>query len=115
MLYQGKAPQSGNTLELHYRDNDGPIFVYLPLQGLEQMCGKALASDEIEIILLAREKELYPLIDRAVARSGAFGIAVKQNGAQLRKLHITPQDVEESGIKLSTDVLAMKGSFQPRR
>lgn len=104
--YQGE--RLGDVIELHYFDHDGPIFVYMPKEGLEQMCGRSLDEAEISLILLScAEKELFQLIDTAVGRCGGFTDALFENGAAFRKLHITTPDIEGSGLKISTNVLTM--------
>jgi hypothetical protein len=57
------------------------------------------------------ESELFPLIDRVVVKRRGFTIAVMQSGAKFRKLDISLADINESGIKLSTDVLELKTGF----
>jgi hypothetical protein len=47
------------------------------------------------------------LIDRTVKRCGGFTGAFFESGAQFRKLNITIADIEASGIKISTNVLAV--------
>jgi hypothetical protein len=57
LSYQGS--KIGSTLELHYFDNDGPIFVCLPMANLEQMCGRSLSDTDARLILLnSAEREL---------------------------------------------------------
>ena len=93
---QGSKPKTDNLLELHYFDSDGPIWVYLPKEGLDHMCGRSLSDEEVRIVLLASEKELRPLIDRVFDQC---------RGKYFRKLNISMADVKDSGIKLSADVL----------
>jgi hypothetical protein len=110
LSYQGSKPV--NSLELHYFDNDGPIFVNLPREGLERMCGRSLSEDEARLILLnSAERELFQVIDHAVDRCGGFTVAFFENGASFRKLNIAMADIESSNIKIPTDVLTvMAGS-----
>jgi hypothetical protein len=106
LSYQGTTVR--DVLELHYFDNDGPIFVRLPREGLERMCGCALSDAEVNLVLLsAGEKELFQLIDRALVRCGGFTLAFFENGAQFRKLDITIADIEDSGVTIPTTVLGM--------
>lgn len=101
ITYQGS--KTGNLLELHYFDCDGPIWVYLPKEGLDHMCGRSLSDEEVEKVLPTSEKELRPLIDRAFDQC---------RGKYFRKLNISMADVKDSGIKLSVDVLPALRSAQ---
>jgi hypothetical protein len=104
--YQGS--KHVDSIRLHYFDDQGPIFVYVPKEGLERMCGCPLDEDAVRLILLSSaEKEPFRLIDRAAERCGGFTAAFFQNGAAFRKLHITIADIEGSGLRISTDVLAI--------
>jgi hypothetical protein len=111
MKYQGQKPMNDET-ELCFPDDDGPIMVYLPREGIKRLCGQEVSDADFDTIVLAHEKELYPLIDRACERQGGFAIAVFENGVKFRKLQITLEDIESSGIKLSTDVLAIAAVAQ---
>ena len=91
ITYQGSKLKTGNLLELHYFDNDGPIWVYLPKEGLDHMCGRSLSDEEVRIVLLASEKELRPLINRVFDQfRGKYfrklNITCYEPGLQIRKL-----------------------------
>jgi hypothetical protein len=104
--YDGVSRSEGTTtLELHYFDNYGPIAIYIPKEGFELMCGRKLLDQEIETVLLAHEKELHPLIDNVCASRGGFADARWESGVGYRRLDIALEDIEASGIKLSTSVL----------
>lgn len=97
---------------VYYIDDDGPIWVRLPKEGLDHMCGHSVSAEDVELVLRAREKELPALVNRVVDRCNGF---TKENGAQFRKFDISMADITDSGIKLSTDFLALKaGFFFPR-
>jgi hypothetical protein len=107
--YQGVTADATNAiLVLYFFDKDGPIHIYLPKAGLEQMCGRPLTVHEIDTILARHPSALNPLIDSVCKRCGGFTTAFWENGVGYRRLDISLEDITSSDIRLSSDALAMQ-------
>jgi hypothetical protein len=109
LIYQGWTAISDALLEVRYFDDHRPIFVRLPRRGLERLCNRSLSDDEIGLVLISvAKKELFQLMDRALARCGGF------NGGNFRRLDITMVDIEQSGLTIPITLLNTGAAFVGR-
>jgi hypothetical protein len=111
MNYQGQTSK-GDEVELRFADDHGSIMISLPRDGINVLCGRDLTESEFETVVLAHEKELHPLIDRACKRQGGYVTAYWESGASFRRLNISLDDIKGSGIQLSTTVLDLAEKAQ---